>query len=343
MTPDLALAQRHVELLTGSADTVCCFRLLPVLPGKRSNLRGIITELWPQIVTAQDEDKQNVFIVVNGGGHDGDAINHLRAGFIDCDGTAEPPTTFHIEPDFLIHRDATHWHAYWLLDIQKTNAPWEAAGQWEDAQRRLAAHYDTDKGVHDLPRIMRLAGSLHLKDPTHPYLVRIEPRRAGAPRSGPELMAGIPLLPEPPPHTAPSPASGEPVSIDIVRDMLDCVSPDRHREESRPDVGWRDLVVAVMSAPGPEHAELRKLAHDWVGRNAITTSGSTAEIDHVIDTMPPVRKSKGDQVSFGTLVKLARAGGYTGPISIAEQKRREVWAVALASDAQRFAGMRAAP
>jgi hypothetical protein len=42
------------------------------------------------------------------------AITHIRALFIDMDGKPQPDH-WHVEPDFLVIRDATHWHAYWLV------------------------------------------------------------------------------------------------------------------------------------------------------------------------------------------------------------------------------------
>ncbi|MGC2414575.1 MAG: hypothetical protein WA459_18000 [Stellaceae bacterium] len=154
---------RHVELLTGSSDTPCCFRLLGGM-GDR-NLSGRLADLWSQIEVAQEHGSQ-VFVIVNEGGHDALSITRIRALFVDCDGTPIP-AAWHAEPDFIVRRDATHWHAYWLV----ADLPPDG---FKAAQKRLAMHYGTDPKVCDLPRIMRLAGTLHLKDPNRPLLVTIE-------------------------------------------------------------------------------------------------------------------------------------------------------------------------
>lgn len=49
----------------------------------------------------------------------------------------------------------------------------EALAAFTPAQKALAAHFGTDPKVTDLPRVMRLAGFYHLKDPNDPYMVRV--------------------------------------------------------------------------------------------------------------------------------------------------------------------------
>src|ERR1700745_3199698 len=90
----------------------------------------------------------------------------VRAIFVYSYGVPTP-AAWHAEPDFIVRRDATHWHAYWLVGDMPT-------GDFKIVQKRLAAYYGTDRKVSDFPRIMRLAGTLHLKDPARLFLVAIE-------------------------------------------------------------------------------------------------------------------------------------------------------------------------
>jgi hypothetical protein len=123
-------------------------------------------------------------------------------------------------------------------------------------------------------------------------------------------------------------ATGEPLSVDMLVNMLKCITPDRGRNE------WRDVVVAIRAAPVPdvEETDLRQLAHDWMkgelhdGLQVPGAHRSDEEIDRIFDRMPP-----GLGISVATIVKLARQGGYTGPISIAEQKRTESWEASIAA------------
>jgi hypothetical protein len=96
----------------------------------------------------------------------------LRALFIDCDGTAEIPQAWALPPSIVVQRDATHWHAYWLL------VPGEALDRFTAAQTALAGHYGSDWMVSDLPRVMRVPGFLHCKaDPLSVALRLVEAGR----------------------------------------------------------------------------------------------------------------------------------------------------------------------
>lgn len=160
------------------------------------NLNGTLAECWGEIVTAQDGGAQ-VFLVVNEGGQKGAAIARVRAIFIDAD-NKPLPDSWHAKPDFLVTRDAVHWHAYWLVfDMPPAG--------FTEAQDRLRAYYGTDH-VSDLPRVLRLAGTLHRKDPPKGVgitrLVAIEGGEDAVDahleitrRTAAELLAGLPPMP----------------------------------------------------------------------------------------------------------------------------------------------------
>src|SRR2546430_550943 len=77
-------AARHVDWLTGSADTECCFRLIH--DSDRSaparNFTGRLADLWPEI-EAYQERGYGAFVVINEGGHGKRSITGIRANFID--------------------------------------------------------------------------------------------------------------------------------------------------------------------------------------------------------------------------------------------------------------------
>lgn len=180
--PSFEMAAEHIRLLTGSADTPMCFRLLGPERGDGENLTGTLAELWSRIVEMQGQRWQ-VFVIPNDGGHADADITGVRCLFIDMDGKPVPER-WHFEPSFLVHRDATHWHAYWMVGDCPTDA-------FKPAQRRLAAFYGSDPKVCNPSRVMRLAGTLHLK--ATPILVTLEDRDSClGPCSLAELMAGLP-------------------------------------------------------------------------------------------------------------------------------------------------------
>lgn len=302
--PTLALGARHIELLTGSADTNCHFRLLRGA-GFGRNLSGNLGALW-SIIDAGQRDGWQVFVVVNEGGHTTAEIARVRALFVDGDGVPTP-LFWHARPDFIVRRDATHWHAYWLVaDMPKA--------EFKSAQRRLAACYGTDPKVCDLPRVMRLAGSLHLKDAARPLLVTIEgdecARQPRGARSAVELLAGLP-------ETAVATRSvtavplGEPISLEILADVLGHLDPGCDRNE------WRDIIAALRAAPVPDDDDesgRRQLAHEWSERGHNYTGPE--DVDRVFNDMVP-----GGGINVGTLIAKARGAGYDGPISIAGAER----------------------
>jgi hypothetical protein len=65
-------------------------------------------------------------------------------------------------------------------------------------QARLAAHYGTDPKVCNESRVMRLAGTLHLKNPSQPLLVRIEVTDTweciGGPYASELVQDGLPTI-----------------------------------------------------------------------------------------------------------------------------------------------------
>src|SRR5579872_2198397 len=129
--PDMAIAARHIERLTGAADTPVRFRLIHddktidtpedgFLYGvndqgkpRAGKLYGSLSECWPDIEAAQQAG-YGAFLVVNDGGDTDAEITRVRALFVDADGIALlEERDWHAKPDLIIQRDDTHWHGYW--------------------------------------------------------------------------------------------------------------------------------------------------------------------------------------------------------------------------------------
>src|SRR5690606_16744339 len=91
-----------------------------------------------------------IYVTVNatdGRGRKIENVRGLRALFVDCDGTTPlEAVSFPIAPAIIVQRDATHWHAYWLLQRG------ESLEAFTPAQVQMAAFYGTDVSVKDLPR-----------------------------------------------------------------------------------------------------------------------------------------------------------------------------------------------
>jgi len=157
-------ARGFLEALACDVEDTFCFRTFPDRgAGFGRNYEGTLDNVWSSLVGDQDEG-HGVFVVVNAGGHKDADIHTIRAVFIDADGRELPAEDeWHVPPHLICQRDATHWHAYWLVD----GLPLD---RFREVQTRLAVYYGTDRSVSNPSRVMRLPGTRHQKhDPARVY------------------------------------------------------------------------------------------------------------------------------------------------------------------------------
>ncbi len=84
-------------------------------------------------------------------------MNTVRALFVDLDGDPLAPVLESpLEPHAIIESSPGRFHAYWLVD----GCPLDQFSQW---QKAMAARFNGDPSVHDLPRVMRVPGFVHHK------------------------------------------------------------------------------------------------------------------------------------------------------------------------------------
>lgn len=130
-----------------------------------------------------------VFVMVNEGDGRGRAAKNVlrvRALFIDTDG-APYPTDLSLKPHLVVESSPGRWHLYWRVNGVELV-------EFAVFQTALAEHYGTDPSVKDLPRVMRLPGSLHHKGA--PFKVRLQEANEHAPFSRAELFSAWPFLAE---------------------------------------------------------------------------------------------------------------------------------------------------
>lgn len=155
----LADAQRFIARLTGSEWTPCTWQTFDDDGKDRSLARcfhGPIAAHWDMLM-AMSARGAGVFVTVAETdlcGRKAANIVRVRALFIDAD-HGPPSVPWHVEPSIIVDGRAG-LHAYWLVD----DCPLDA---FSASQKRLAAHYGTDPAVHDLPRVMRLPGTVNRK------------------------------------------------------------------------------------------------------------------------------------------------------------------------------------
>lgn len=113
-----------------------------------------------RLLTDLNDCGAGVFWMVNAGdgkGRKADNVTHVRALFVDLDGSPlQPVTESPLRPHIIVESSPGRWHAYWrIADCPLT--------QFAAYQKALAAHFDADRKVCDLPRVLRLPGFLHQK------------------------------------------------------------------------------------------------------------------------------------------------------------------------------------
>jgi hypothetical protein len=158
--PDFTESARHIAALTGSADTPVTFQTFDDSQEKRGELakwmHGTLSERADELASYSKRGA-GVFITVNetdGRGRKAENIIALRALFVDSDGAKLPPLK--VRPSFSVIAKRGP-HLYFLLE------PGEDLVDFKPAQKALIHHLGTDPSIHDLPRVMRLAGFPHQK------------------------------------------------------------------------------------------------------------------------------------------------------------------------------------
>jgi uncharacterized protein DUF5906/DNA primase RepB-like protein len=93
-------------------------------------------------------------------------VTRIRAGFADLDGAPlDPVNAAEMRPLIVVESSPSRFHAYWIIG---DTMPLD---QFEPLQKAIAARFDGDPSIHDLPRVMRLPGFIHRK--AEPFLSRL--------------------------------------------------------------------------------------------------------------------------------------------------------------------------
>jgi len=141
---------------------------------------GTLDEVWPKVLALKLQRGIGVFVTVCATDFRGRATRNIvraRALFADADGEEQVANctnaikTYDAKPSMAVITGRGLHPYYFCNDIP--------LDQFSALQKSLSAKLGTDPTVHDLPRVMRLPGTLHLKDPVNPRLVELH-RPSGA-------------------------------------------------------------------------------------------------------------------------------------------------------------------
>jgi hypothetical protein len=264
---NLDTAREHIEALTGSPDTPMWFRVFADAGDAQADkLFGTVDQLWPALQQHQVAGC-GVYLVVNAGGNSGPEITSVRALFVDRDDGAPVPDEWHAEPDFIVRTSAGKWHAYWRVADMPPS-------EFKTAQQQLAAHYGTDPKVCDLSRVLRLAGTLHLKDPANPQRVTVEALAPswGRPRPWSGIVAGLPPVQrkaeQEPRRAAPDVELETPCRVALVQMIASLAGPATNlgpKGGGGSDEATRNLANALLDISSPATVA-DAMANEWMPR-----------------------------------------------------------------------------
>ena len=152
-------AERFLRCLTGDANTPVTFQTFDDREQKDPTLArtwtGTLAGSWDKIVDLNAKGA-GIFVTINetdGKARKIENIIALRALFVDFDDSAADPA---LKPSMIVN-SLRGQHYYWLLDGEDDLA------RFTPAQEQLAKFYGSDPKVKDLPRVMRLPGTLNQK------------------------------------------------------------------------------------------------------------------------------------------------------------------------------------
>jgi hypothetical protein len=135
-------------------------------------LRGTLEQVAPSLDLYNGQG-YGIFLVINElDGHGRDAANvvSIRAHFTDSDGDTDwhvyhAMRGWSLPPTFTVVTSPGKHHEYWRVEPYADNT------RFETIQRKLVTLWGSDPKVIDPPRVMRLPGTVHMKNPTAPTMV----------------------------------------------------------------------------------------------------------------------------------------------------------------------------
>ena len=173
---DKEMARRHLATLDPNATKFTFQFFNDRIKGRDANIfNETFDQAWPKILERNTPSRGiGVFVTVNETdlkGRTNENIVRARALFADADSVAQIKSCNEVlqgagvSPTMTI-RTGRGAHVYFRCD----DIP---LAQFKSLQEQISAKFGTDSAVKDLPHVMRLAGTLHLKDPANPQLVKL--------------------------------------------------------------------------------------------------------------------------------------------------------------------------
>lgn len=171
----MAQARRYLAILDPEAERFC-FQTFDDTEQKRGYLAqtivGDLDAVWSQLERL-NQAGAGVFVTVNetrGQTRRAGDVVRVRAVFADFDPPKSAPAPaladYPLPPAMLVESSPGKAHAYWTVDgLDRLH--------FKPMQQAISGRLGSDPAPNDLPRVMRLPGFYHSKDPDHRHLVRV--------------------------------------------------------------------------------------------------------------------------------------------------------------------------
>ena len=292
--PDYCEAARFLSLLDPSAEAFT-FQLIPKIKGQSAPiLNGSLDMLCGELFDA-NERGDGVFVTVNETDLKGRKLANMRrvrAVWVDHDDPARVPDATPLIPSFVVRTSPGKFQAYWIVD----GLTFE---QHKAVMRRMVADYGSDKNAADLPRVLRLAGSLHTKG--EPFLVRIT-AESGKRYTAAEILAAFPPVEAAPVERAERVGAETTVLSEECARIVEALTPVDASEYGT----WLQIGMALFHHFGGG-ADGCQIWDDW------SATAPNYDADVIDDKWNTFRAEPGQTpVTIGTLYDIARASGWRG-------------------------------
>ena len=171
---DKEMARRFLAGLDPNA-TRFTFQFFSDCGDRRAQIfHGTFDEVWPKVVVLNTpQSGVGAFVTISETdlkGRRSDNITRPRALFVDADGREQAEHCINVlngcgvYPSMAVN-SGRGCHFYFCTDVP--------LNQFSELQKQLIGKLGTDPAVKDLSRVMRLPGTLHLKDTDNPQLVKL--------------------------------------------------------------------------------------------------------------------------------------------------------------------------
>lgn len=243
-------------------------------PGKNYTVNRL-AEIQAQLRSANTNQRQGIFFVVNQGGHNDAAISRVTAHFVEADACSLDEQYQHLMafalPPSIIVKTRKSLHGYWLLKevvdreidseinpaIKNQDEAVNTVANFRTVQKALAAYFKGDPVISNPSRVMRLPGFDHNK--AAPLLVtclKFEPDRR---YTQAEISAALPSVTGPtnnpvkaekPPGSDKNKPAEEGLKIDLILEHCAFIQYCLDNAASLSETLWFAMITNLANVPG---------------------------------------------------------------------------------------------